>query len=129
MKNVAEKSSLLGKFQKTIWNFPDSELQKAQFMHFTTYVAINMRNYFKLHYIILIFFLDCFIVSYLRFFILAWWASKIYDRYMWMRAHSQSGWRFVVWDLAGCELLRRIWCHQFCCLSWIFLEITFIDCI
>ena len=120
------RSSLLGTFQITIWNFLNSELQET-FMHFT-----HMRRYLLwwiiLNYIILIFFLDCFIVLYLRFYILGWSASKIYDRYMWMGLTP-----IQVWDLLS-EILLGVgssaeYCHQFCSLSSIFLETAFINCV
>ena len=77
------RSLLLGKFQITIWNFPNSELQETYFHGFYPHTSLLLWQ-ISLNYIILIFFLDCFIVLCPRFHILGWSASKIYGRYMWM---------------------------------------------
>ena len=90
-----------------------------------TYVPIIMTNYFKLHYFDLFLRLPyCVISSFLYF-------SMISD--LWQihedGAHSQSGLRFVVWNLTGSVLLCRTLSHQFCSLSSIFLDTIFINCI
>ena len=77
------RSLLLGKFRITIWNFPNSDLQEIHFHAFYPHTLLLLWQII-LNYIILIFFLDCFIVLYPRFHILGWSASKIYGRYMWM---------------------------------------------
>ena len=77
------RSSLLGKFQITIWAFPNSELQETHFHAFYPHTSLLWWRIF-LNYIILIFFLESCIVLYLRFSIFGWSASKIYGRYMWM---------------------------------------------
>ena len=77
------RSSLLGKLQITIWNFPDSELQETHFHTFYLHTSLLLWQII-LNYIILIFFIDCAIVLYLRFYILGWSASKIYGRYKWI---------------------------------------------
>ena len=77
------RSLLLGKFQITIWNFPNSDLQEIHFHAFYPHTLLLLWQII-LNYIILIFFLDCFIVWYLRFDVLGWSASKMYGRYMWM---------------------------------------------
>ena len=127
MKNLANGSSLLGKFEITSWNFINSDLQETHFHAFYQHTSLSLW-WVILNYIILIFFLDCFIVLYLRFYILGWSASKIYDRYMWMGLTP-----IQVWDLLS-EILLGVgssaeYCHQFCSLSSIFLETTFINCI
>ena len=77
------RSSLLGKFQITIWNFPNSELQNTHFQAFYSHASLLLWRNIS-NYIILIFFLDCFIVLFLRFYVLGWSASKVYSRYMWV---------------------------------------------
>ena len=76
------RSSLLGKFQITIWNFPNSELWETHFHAFYPHTSLLLWQII-LNYIILIFFLDCFIVLYLLFYILGWSLSKTYGRYIW----------------------------------------------
>ena len=73
------RSSLLWKFQITIWNFPNSELRETHFHAFYPHTSLLLWQII-LNYIILI----CFIVLYLRFYILGWSARKFYGRYMWM---------------------------------------------
>ena len=77
------RSLFLGKFQITIWNFPNSELQETHFHAFYPHTSLLLWQII-LNYIILIFFLDCLIVLYPRFHILGWSASNIYGRCMWM---------------------------------------------
>ena len=62
------RSSLLGTFLITIWNFPNSELQETHFHAFYPHTSLLLWRII-LNYIILIFFLDCFIVLYLRFYV------------------------------------------------------------
>ena len=73
------RSSLSGKFQITIWNFSNEEPQETHFHAFYQHTPLLWWR-IVLNYIILIFFLDCFIVLYLRFYILGWSASKIQNR-------------------------------------------------
>ena len=83
------RSSLLGKFQIVIWNFPNSELQETHFQIFYPHTS-QLLWPIILNYIILIFFLDCFIVLYLCFYILGWSPSKVYGRYMWLGLTSSQ---------------------------------------
>ena len=131
-----DRSSLWGKFQITIWHFPNSELQKTHFQalrlkNSRTYVAIIMTNYFKLRYFNHFLRLFYWIISYC--IILFLYFRMIREQSLLQihvgGAHSQSGLRFVFWNLAGCMLLCGILCHKFCSLSSIFLETTFINCI
>ena len=78
-KCSTNRSSFLGKFQITIWNFPNSELQETHFHAFYPHTPLLLWRII-LNYIILIFFLGCFIVLNLPFYILGWSASKIYGR-------------------------------------------------
>ena len=66
-----------------IWNFPNSKLQETHFQAFYSHTSRLLWRII-LSYIILIFLLDCFIVLYLRFYILEWSSSKVYGRYMWV---------------------------------------------
>ena len=68
-------SSFLGKFQVTIRSFPNSKLQETHFHVFYPRTSLLLWQII-LNNIILIFFLDYFIVLYLRFDILGWSASK-----------------------------------------------------
>ena len=101
------RSSLLGTFQITIWNFLNSELQETHFHAFYPHASLYvMMNYFKLHYFNLFLRLFyCIISSFLYF-------RMISEQNLWQihvdGAHSHSGLRFVVWNLAGCGLLRGI---------------------
>ena len=83
------RNLLLGKFQITFWNFPNSDLQETHFHAFCPHTSL-LFWWIILNYIVLIFCLDCFIVLYLCFYILEWPVSKVYGTYMWMRlTHSQ----------------------------------------
>ena len=125
------RSLLLGKFQITIWNLSDSKLQETYFRASYPHMLIllwriflNWNNFNNFIRLLLDFILLC-----LRFYIFGWSASKICGVFMWMRAHSQSGLRFVVWNFAGCVLLCGMLFHQLGLLSWILIGTTFINCI
>ena len=121
------RSSLLGMFQITIWNFLNSELHETNFQAFYPHTSLLfMTNYFKLHYFNLflrLFYCIIFLVLHFR---------MTSEHNLWQIQvggdHFQSGLRFVFQNLAGCVFLRGIFCHQFCSLSSIFLETTFINC-
>ena len=71
----SSRSSLLGKFKITIWNFSNSELQETYFHAFYPHRSLLLWQ-------IILNCLDCFIVLYLHFYILRWLESKIYGRYL-----------------------------------------------
>ena len=96
------RSSLLRKFKITIWNFSNSELQETYFHAFYPHTSLLLWQ-------IILNCLDCFVVLYLRFYILRWLESKIYGRYLSTGlTHSQ------VYNSLCKILLRGILCHQFC---------------
>ena len=83
MKMWQYGSFLLGRFHITIWSFPNSEPHEAHFQGFYPDTSLLLW-WFNLNYIILIFFWDCFIVWYLRFYISGLPRCKVNGRYMWM---------------------------------------------
>ena len=94
-----------------------SGLQETYFQEFYLQTSLLLWRVI-VNYIVLIFFLDCFIGLYFRFYILWWSVSKFNGRYMWMRltlSHFSDSFSEIFLDVCSSSeyyVINFARCHQ-----------------